>query len=517
LGERSIRLAIALLVATVACCSAAAAQASPPLFLISGGGFGHGVGLSQYGAEGFALRGYTYRHILAHYYPGTRLSRVGNPAVRVLLISNRSRVVIGSSARFRVTGANDRTVTLPTGDQGVTNSFSVLLGHRRRPMHFPLRFTPGAAPLIVNGTPYRGSLTVSRGLSVVNAVPIESYLRGVVPAEMPSHWLGQALAAQAVAARSYALASLQPAARFDLYPDMRSQVYLGIAAERASTDTAVAETAGRVLTWHGQVAKTFFSASSGGRTAANEDAWPGMRPVPYLRSVSDPYDTVSPYHRWPLRVLTAARLGARLGLGAIDDVQVTAARSGWARAVSVRTAAGVRTLTATEFAGRIGLRSQAFRIGVLQLQASATRTVYGRGIGLRVLARGLPAQLQLRRPRGTWHDAPLSSAVRPLRSTEYRLAAEGVTTAPMRVDVEPALVVRRDRRELSGRVAPAIGGLRLTVQRLLAGNWLTIRSARVSGGGTFRLDRALPIGTYRVKTGATTELLAGASAPIRVP
>jgi hypothetical protein len=298
---------------------------------------------------------------------------------------------------------------------------------------------------------------------------------------------------------------------------MRSQVYLGIAAERASTDAAVAETAGRVLTWHGHVAKTFFSASSGGRTAANEDAWPGMRPVPYLRSVSDPYDTVSPYHRWPLRVLTAARLGARLGLGTIDDAQVTAARFGWAQAVRVSTATGVRTLTAADFAGRMGLRSQAFRIGVLGLAASADRTVYGRGVRLDVVARGLRAKLQLRRPGGAWHDASLGPAVRPLRSTEYRLAGEGVATAPVRVDVAPALVVRRDQRELSGRVAPAVGGLRLAVQRLLAGNWLTIRSARVGGGGTFRLDRALPVGTYRVKTGATTELLAGASAPIRVP
>lgn len=517
LEVRSTRLFVALLAAAVACFSAAAAHASPPLFVIAGGGFGHGVGLSQYGAEGFALRGYTYRHILAHYFPGTRLSRVGNPAVRVLLMSGRSRVVVGSSARFRVTGANRHSFALPAGHQGVTSRFSVLLGRLRQPVHFPLRFTPGAAPLIVNGTPYRGSLTVFSGLRVVNTVTIENYLRGVVPAEMPSHWLGQALAAQAVAARSYALASLQPAASFDLYPDQRSQVYLGIAAERASTDAAVAETAARVLTWHGQVAKTFFSASSGGRTAANEDAWPAMRPIPYLRSVADPYDTVSPYHRWPVRVLTAAGLSAHLGLGTIDDVQVTAARSGWALAVRVRTATGVHTLSATEFAGRMGLRSKAFRIGALELEANATRTVYGKGVRLHVLAHGLPVELELRRPGGTWHNAPLSATVRPLRTTEYRLAAEGVATAPVRVDVAPLLVVTREERELSGRVAPAIGGLRLSVQRLLAGNWLTIRSARVRGGGTFRLDRGLPIGTYRVRTAATGLLLPGSSAPIRVP
>src|SRR5204863_8675163 len=125
----------------------------------------------------------------------------------------------------------------------------------------------------------------------------DSYLLAVLPAEMPSHWLQQALDDQAVAARSYALSSLRPGASFDVYPDTRSQEYLGIGTERSTTDAAVEETAGRVLTWHGEVARTFFSASSGGRTAANEDAWPGMQPVPYLRSVADPYDTVSPYHR----------------------------------------------------------------------------------------------------------------------------------------------------------------------------------------------------------------------------
>jgi hypothetical protein len=87
----------------------------------------------------------------------------------------------------------------------------------------------------------------------------------------------------------------------------------------------------------------------------------------------------------------------------------------------------------------------------------------------------------------------------------------------VRIDVSPALVVQRTQRALSGRVAPALGDLHLSVQRLLRGNWLTIRSARVTSQGAFRLDRSLPMGTYRVKTAATSELLAGASEPIRVP
>jgi SpoIID/LytB domain protein len=468
--------------------------------------------MSQYGAEGFALHGYTYRHILAHYYPGTRLSRVPNRDVRVRLLSGRSRVVIGSSSPFRVIGGRGHSFVLPAGEQGVTNWFSVLVHGKRRPAHYPLRFEPGKSPLTVNGAAYRGSLIVEKGLTVVSAVPIESYLRGVVPAEMPSHWLQQALRTQAVAARSYALASRQP-----LYPDMRSQMYLGIGAEQPSTDTAVARTAGQVLTWHERAATTYFSSTSGGRTAANEDAWPGTKPVPYLRSVVDPYDTISPYHRWRPQLLSAARLGSRLRVGPVDDVEVTSALSGWARAVQVRTPAGMRTFGATEFANRLGLRSRLFRVGVLQLQTPRSTTVYGRHVVLHGLVRGLEARLQARRPGGSWHNASPGLVVRPLRTTEYRLAADGVATAPVRIDVSPALLVQRRQRALSGRVAPAIGGLHLAVQRLLRGNWLTIRSANVSTQGAFRIDRGLPTGTYRVKTAATGELLAGASAPIRVP
>jgi len=519
---RSIRLLVAVAAVAVAVsCTAAGALAGPPVFLVSGGGNGHGVGMSQYGAEGFALHGYSWRRILAHYYPGTAISRTGNSAVRVLLLSGRSTVAIGSIARFRVTDAAGRRFTLPAGTERVTRWFSVLgRKHRRRLLRFPLRFTPGAAPLTVGGAPYRGSLTVRPGLDVVNVVPIESYLRGVVPAEMPSHWLGQALDVQAVAARSYALASLRPGSGFDVYPDERSQMYLGIRAERSSTDEAVAATAGEIVTWHGIVAKTYFSSTSGGRTAANEDAWPGSRPVPYLRSVPDPYDSISPYHRWRPRVLSAAGLGRKLGVGPVDDVEVTSASSGRAESVRVDTPRGARTLAATAFANRLGLRSQAFRVGVLRLDASAARTVFGHPVSLDALARGLRATLQSRRPGGAWHGASLRPPrleVRPARTTEYRLSAANVTTQAVRVDVAPALVVTRKQRALSGRVAPAIGGLRVTVQRLLAGNWLSIRSARAGEDGAFSLNRSLPVGTYRVTTPATDLLLAGASPPIHVP
>src|SRR5205807_313570 len=198
---------------------------------------------------------------------------------------------------------------------------------------------------------------------------------------------------------------------FDLYPDMRSQMYLGIGAERASTDAAVAATAGQVLTWHGAVAETYFYSSSGGRTAAPTDVWPGARPVPYLRSVEDPYDAISPYHQWRKQVLSTVQLATRLGLSGVRDVEAKPSRSGWVRAVLVRTSTGSRTLAAEDFARGLGLRSTFFRVGVLGLQASASSTVYGHGVLLHGLARGLRPGMEARRPGGAWRRVPLRAAV----------------------------------------------------------------------------------------------------------
>src|SRR5438094_8565980 len=125
------------------------------------------------------------------------------------------------------------------------------------------------------------------------------------------------------------MTKLNPAARIDVYADMRSQMYEGVRVERTSTNMAIAATSGQVLSWHGEVAETYYSSTSGGRTAASSDAWPGARRVRYLTSVSDPYDAISPYHRWRPRVLTASELAARLHLRNVRDVRATTARSGW--------------------------------------------------------------------------------------------------------------------------------------------------------------------------------------------
>jgi len=224
-------LVVAVLVIALAGLTATA-EASPTL-VIKGAGYGHGVGMSQEGALGYAEHGYTYQAILAHYYTGTALGRV--------------------SGQTKVT---------------------VMIGGK------------------------------------VHAIPLEAYVEGVVGAEMPASWPLAALEAQAVASRTYALTDHAGGARFDVYADTRSQVYLGAKAHTAATNAAVAATAGEVVTYAGQPAITYFFASSGGMTESIQNAFLGAAPEPWLRGVPDPYDQ-GPEHSWT-ESMSFATAAARL-------------------------------------------------------------------------------------------------------------------------------------------------------------------------------------------------------------
>jgi len=147
---------------------------------------------------------------------------------------------------------------------------------------------------------YRGAIEVTfsaQGFIVVNVVDIETYLRGVVPSEMPATYPLAALQAQAVAARGQALmkAGRHRSEGFDLCSTQHCQVYGGATSEGPRSDQAVASTFGQVLVYNGRLADTLYSSTCGGHTANNEDYWPGTSPVPYLRGVCDfePEDRVN--------------------------------------------------------------------------------------------------------------------------------------------------------------------------------------------------------------------------------
>ena len=260
-----------------------ARQALPAIF-VSGHGWGHGVGLAQYGAEGYALHGWSYDQIVEHYFPGTTLDSAQKKSVRVLLAPAARRVVVSSTSPFTLRDGAGKKHKLAAGSYVFGRGLKIKLRPAKpaKALKPPLVFSPGASPLALGGRGYRGSLRMKpagAGVEVVNTVALDSYLRGVVPSEMPNRWPAEALAAQAVVARTYALAHLHGGGDFDLYPDTRSQVYGGIAAEAQSSDEAVAETASQVVMYDDQLADTFFFSSSGGKTANVQDVW-GGQPVP---------------------------------------------------------------------------------------------------------------------------------------------------------------------------------------------------------------------------------------------
>jgi stage II sporulation protein D len=191
----------------------------------------------------------------------------------------------------------------------------------------------------------------------VRKLPLETYVRGVVGAEMPASWPLAALEAQAVASRTYALTDHAGGSRFDVYADTRSQVFLGTKAQTAQTNAAVAATAGQIVTYAGQPAITYFFASSGGMTEDVQNGFPGATPQPWLRGVPDPYDQ-GPQHTWSVSMSFASAAARLRGLvrGAFRGIEVL--RRGYSPRIleaDVLGSAGSMQVSGPELESRLGL------------------------------------------------------------------------------------------------------------------------------------------------------------------
>ena len=508
-----LRLRIAFGLAVAICATAGTARAGTAL-IVTGHGWGHGVGMSQWGAYGYARHGWKYRRILSHYYPGTKMGRVGEPRVRVLLAHRASGVTVGCAAPMRVTDGRRLTRTLPAGTYGV--------GPR---LVFPVRRNGGGfsfghfavlecerAPLTLDGREYHGTLSLrsGKGVSVVNGLSLDTYLRGVVPSESPSRWPLAALEAQAVAARSYAVSELRPSSWYDLLPTTSDQVYGGVRAETPRSDHAVYATLGQVLMWGGQVARTYYSSSSGGRTEAVQDAWPGSSPIPYLRSVPDPFDTYSPHHDWGPFGFSGPRLAARLGLGsAVDSVHVRRDGSLRADAVSFHLASGgVVSRSAARIVRTLHLQSTWFSIGELQLSASSSNVRYGSRVTLAAHAANVKgALLQQRSADGAWRTVrhvrrPAQLRLEPHASTAFRLLAPGTSGTSVSVAVAPRLRVQAlGPRLLAGEVSPRPDAS-VAVWRLVRGRWRVVAHPILDSRGEFRTPLPLRPVNYRITVAA---------------
>ncbi|QSR27633.1 SpoIID/LytB domain-containing protein [Nocardioides aromaticivorans] len=354
---------------------AVASAAGAAEFQLDGRGWGHGKGMSQWGAQGAATDGLGFRQIVNFYYPGTRVgSATGD--IRVLLTAEtRQALVVGHRSGLSVRSVSSRASyplsragasrwrITPSSDNATSRVWVYTdAWHLVRSIAGQAEFVaPSMRLYLPSGSKvYRGKLrSASAGgqRDVVNIVSLETYLRGVVPREMPALWKAEALKAQAVAARSYAAYERANSSRghFDVYDTTQSQVYGGAGDEQPQTDAAIAATRGEIRAYGGTPAFTQFSSSNGGWTVKGSQ--------PYLVARADPYDPVRTWH-W---TLTQAELRAAApGIGTATAVTVVA-RDGhgdWGgRAVTVRVTGTLKTVDvpADTFRSRIGLLSTYFR------------------------------------------------------------------------------------------------------------------------------------------------------------
>jgi stage II sporulation protein D len=528
-------VSVLLLVAGSAAHARTSARAQPvpagaATFLVTGHGWGHGVGLSQYGAYGYAQKGADFEKIVLHYFAGTELGAAPVSRVRVLLTSGADSLDIGSTADFKVRDGSGVVHTVTAGKYTLKPALKLVVDGQiaARALPGPLLFQPGAAALGLKHR-YRGSIQidVSAGkLRAINMVGLEQYLYGVVPSEMPFTWLPEALKAQAVVARSYALATRKTGA-FDLYPDTRSQVYLGIEHEKPSTNAAVNATAGQVVLYEGEVAKTFFFSTSGGRTASAEDVW--GEPVPYLVSVADPYDSISPHHDWGPLVFTGTKLAKVLKMkGRVVDLQPELNSSGRIKVLNVVGTKNTLVVQGTDLRRLLGLQSTWFSVGVLSLTAPPQPVVFGGRGKLTGVARGLTQTVLQQLQGDSWtavatvaadKDGVVTALVKPITTTRYRLTSGKVSGASVRVPVAPLarFYPARAPDRLSGYVRPAsLAGTTVLIQKQQGAAWPTVGQATVEANGDFLVKLQLTTGVYRARVSSGKGFVVGFSPVLQV-
>jgi stage II sporulation protein D len=544
-----------LVLALVAALAMPAMASADTTFTFTGHGYGHGVGMGQYGAQGYALQGWTHEQILAHYYQGTTLGPTTFTQVRVLLQDGAAQVAVsapagitaadeGGTATLAVPGAGTVTVhkdadgfTLldPTGAalaRGWTGPVSLAATDGG-----PLTLAGAALNGLADGR-YRGRVRVlaaavsSGGLQAVNVVSLESYLLGVVASEMPSNWQPEALAAQAIAARTYAVATRKAATNpYDLFPDERSQVYRGLAAESAASSAAVSATAGQVVLYQGQPIVAYFSSSTGGRSANVEEGITGADPQPYLVAVDDPYDTISPYHDWTLSLSDRDLSQKAIYPGLVTGLEFDAYPSGRLRTLTLNGSAGPLTLSAALVRKRLGLRSTWFTAtpGAPLPKIASMIDLHARVMRNRVLLTGVapPGIVTL---QGTahvgWRDVATHAVDdgggvafrRPVgEASRYRLVSESLVSASVPVIRHSGVLLRgRPGARMRGRLYPAGARGVVGLQHVVGGRWRWVANARTRADGSFRFALRASGGRWRVRWRGAGSFLGSLSPELRI-
>jgi stage II sporulation protein D len=282
-------------------------------WVVKGAGYGHGVGMSAWGAYGYGKHDWGYKRIIGHYYRRVRVQKDrGRARVRVLLATRSGDVRFDGAKRAC---GRDLKPAKTYRAQRRGAKVRLLSGGGKRMAGCGKRLHAKSAGTIdIHGVGrYRGALEAvpgdSGGLLVVNRLDVEDYVRGSLPGEIPPDWPKETLKAFAIAIRSIALSTDVGGSAFDIYADTRTQVYGGVELESKRTNQAAKATRHEVVTYRGEVIQATYFSASGGRT---ESRFLGGPKVPYYESVKDPYDYYSPQHRWKFR-FSQREMDARLG------------------------------------------------------------------------------------------------------------------------------------------------------------------------------------------------------------
>ena len=422
-GVCAVLLAAAL---TFAVLAAAPATALGKEVKIKGRGWGHGIGMSQYGAFGYAQHGWGAKGILQHYYSGARVKKktIG-PAVRVGMLQGRSSITIAPRAKgssgghlvLKVKGKRSKVVAGGTGDRfrikassaggarifknskRIKRSGRTIFGDLKHPV--VAKFERYGTQVATEGKSYSvgfgriefvsyssSGCPAGKCLSEVAVLDMQEYLYGL--GEVPASWPLETLRAQAIAGRTYAYAKvLSGQSRYPcycgVYDSTLDQVFIGEAKRTGSGSywgnwkKAVNTTRSRVILHHGRPIASLYSSSSGGYTESNSNVW-GTTQVPYLRGVKDPYDWAggaNPNHRWSVTMAWStlkSRLASGFGsFGRLKKLRIV--RKGVSGRVAVnglKIVGSTRTLVVDGWDVRVvlGLRDSWFRFKVIRPQTA---------------------------------------------------------------------------------------------------------------------------------------------------
>ncbi len=571
-GAASLVLLATALVLVVALATPAPAATSTNITMV-GRGWGHGIGMSQWGAYGYAKNGWTYKQILKHYYSGITLGKVENKALRVRLRGGVSTVKITCANAFRaattgvkldIPGGTTATVTWTSG------KYKVTAGSLVRTFNAPVTFTPLSGQLktltpddLGKTGKYRGVIRVlhtSSGFTIVNKLPMESYLRGVVPYEMSSSWPVEALKAQACAARAYAERSRAPGEAFDVYCTTRDQVYGGARAEAATTNNAVKGTAGVVPKYGGAVITAFYFSTSGGHTENIENVWQ-TAPIPYLKGVDDPYDTYSPLHLWPENPIVHADTWFKDKLGAHSAGNPTGVKGALRavyvvkRGVSPRVVkaalvgtGGVTFVSGASLRSKLGLRDTWVEFTGLSMTADATTVTHGVGTSLHgriypALKDGATVSLKYSRVGGsgtvtvktTRHTQDLGGGskatysaysfnAKPKVTTTYYYASGAARSPKVTLKVRPAVSMTASATTaavgetitFTGSTTPLLPDATVWLQARSGDTWKDVVSATFAADGacSFEWPAVAGVTAARFRVPPTAGLVLGYSAPV---